>query len=93
MSGERPTQRPIWEGQGAELPAPPPGVDGDSAAAPSPKPRCKPVNREQMTWAAIDVERLVPPEHLVRAIWELVGQLDLRRFWVGTKAVEGVAGC
>jgi len=39
------------------------------------------------------VERLVPPEHLVRAIWELVGQLDLRRFWVGTKAVEGVAGC
>ena len=29
----------------------------------------------------------------MRAIWELVGQLDLSRFWVGTKAVEGVAGC
>jgi len=96
MSDERPVgpaQRPIWEGQGTELPASPPSVDGDGAAAPSPRPRCKPVNREQMTWAPIDVERLVPPEHLVRAIWELVGQLDLSRFWVGTKAVEGVAGC
>jgi transposase len=46
-----------------------------------------------MTWAAIDVERLVPPEHLVRAIWELVGRLDLGLFPANSKAVEGVAGC
>jgi hypothetical protein len=28
MSGEQPTQGPIWEGQGAELPASPPSVYG-----------------------------------------------------------------
>jgi len=94
MSDERaarPAQSPI--GEGAEIPVSTPSVGDGGATAPSPKPRCKPVNREQMTWAAIDVERLVPPEHLVRPIWELVGQLDLSRFWADTKAVEGVAGC
>jgi transposase len=40
----------------------------------------------------VDVERLVGPEHLVRAIWELVGRLDLRRYTGTVKAVEGVAG-
>ena len=81
----------LGEEGGAEVPVAAPS--GGGAAGLAPKPRCKPVNRAQMTWAAIEVERLVPPEHLVGAIWELVGQLDLSRFWVGTKAVEGVAGC
>jgi hypothetical protein len=43
-----------------------------------------------MTWAAMDVERLVPLDHMVRAIWELVGRLDLSLFPADTKAVEGV---
>ncbi len=37
-------------------------------------------NRDQFTYAAIDVERLVPADHLVRAIWELSGMLDLSGF-------------
>jgi transposase len=96
MSDERPSrpaQSPIWEGEGAEIPLSTPRVAGGETTAPPPKPRSKAVNRQQMTWAAIDVEQLVPPDHLVRAIWELTGQLDLRRFWADTKAVEGVAGC
>ncbi len=37
-------------------------------------------NRDQFTYAAIDVERLVPADHLVRAVWELSGMLDLSGF-------------
>jgi hypothetical protein len=83
----------MGEGAGAETPVSTPSVGGGETPAAPAKPRCKPVNRAPMTWAAIDVERLVPPDHLVRAIWELVGRLDLSRFWVDSKAVEGVAGC
>ena len=96
MSDERPApQMPSLRGgeAGVETPVSPPSVGGDGAPAAPAKPRCKPVNRAQMTWAAIDVERLVPPDHGVRAIWELVGRLDLSRFQADTKAVEGVAGC
>lgn len=41
--------------------------------------RCKPVERKQLLLRAVDVEKLVGEEHAVRAIWELVGQLDLTR--------------
>lgn len=40
----------------------------------------------------LDVERLVEEEHPVRAIWELVGQLDLSAFAAGIDSLEGVAG-
>jgi transposase len=52
----------------------------------------QPVNRNQLCWHAVDVEKLVGPDHLVRAIWELVGRLDLSRYTRTVKAVEGVAG-
>ncbi len=35
--------------------------------------RLKRVNRQQMMLRAVDVERLIEPEHAARAIWELVG--------------------
>jgi transposase len=50
------------------------------------------VNRNQWCWHAVDVERLVGPDHLVRAIWELVGRLDLSRYTRTVKALQGVAG-
>lgn len=37
-------------------------------------------NRDQFTYAQIDVEQLVPADHRVRAVWELCGKLDLRGF-------------
>ena len=39
------------------------------------------VNRQQMSWRAVDVERLIGEDHPARAIWALVGRLDLRGFY------------
>jgi transposase len=40
----------------------------------------------------VEVEKLVPADHLVRAIGELTGRLDLTASTAEVKAVEGVAG-
>jgi transposase len=49
------------------------------------------VNRQQMSWRAVDVERLIDEDHLARSIWELVGRLDLQRFYqeIESSAEEG----
>lgn len=57
-----------------------------------PQPRLKPIHRQQLILRTVDVERLVPEDHEVRAIWELVGQLDLSPYYEQIRAVEGVAG-
>lgn len=72
-----------------EPPSPPLAVVGEP---PKPKPRFKPIDRQQISWRQVDVERLVEPDHPVRAIWDLVCGLDLSRFHERIKAVEGVAG-
>lgn len=56
------------------------------------QPRLEPVNRQQMVWRTIDVERLIEEDHPARAIWELVGKLDLSGFRQAIGAVEGRAG-
>jgi transposase len=66
--------------------APPP-----QAAAPG-RPRVKPVDRSQLVWSTVDVERLIEPDHPARAIWALSGQLDLKSFYAPIGAVEGKAG-
>jgi transposase len=73
----------------------PPQPEAQAAPLPPPSPappRLQPVDRKQLRWHAVDVEKLVGPDHLVRAIWELVGRLDLSRYTRAVKAVEGVAG-
>ena len=54
--------------------------------------RLKPINREQMVLRPMDVERLVPEDHEVRAIWEFVGRTDLSGYYEEIEAVEGEAG-
>jgi transposase len=54
--------------------------------------RCRVINRDQLFFRSVDVEKLVEADHPVRAIWELVGQLDLEPFYAQIEAVEGVAG-
>jgi transposase len=44
------------------------------------KPLIRYVNRQQMSWRAVDVERLIGDEHPARAIWTVVGRLDLSSF-------------
>jgi transposase len=65
--------------------------DSSSTSEP-PAVRCKPVERNQLLLRAVDVEKLVEEHHEVRAIWELVGQLDLRPFYAEIRALEGEAG-
>jgi transposase len=49
------------------------------------------INRQQMSWRAVDVERLIGEDHRARAIWALVGRMNLRRFYDGieSSAEEG----
>jgi transposase len=54
--------------------------------------RLKPINREQMVLRPMDVERLVPEDHEVRAVWEFVGRMDLSGYYEEIKALEGEAG-
>ncbi len=58
----------------------------------SPPVRCKPIERRQLLLRAVDVEKLVPEGHPVRAIWELVGTLDLKPFYGEIGSREGGAG-
>ena len=76
-----------------------PGLEGVSStpvppavAASAVQPRVKPVDRSQLTWQMLDVERLIEPDHAARAIWELVGRLKLDGFYAPIEAVEGSAG-
>jgi len=55
-------------------------------------PRLKPVVRNQLTMRICDVEKLIEGEHPARAIWELVGRLDMSNFEKDIRAVEGHAG-
>jgi transposase len=57
----------------------------------SKQPLIRFVNRKQMSWRAVDVERLIDEDHPARAIWTLVGRLDLSRFYqcVESSAEEG----
>src|SRR6202162_5692365 len=45
------------------------------------QPLIRYVNRQQMSWRAVDVERLISEDHPARAIWTLVGRLDLSPFY------------
>jgi transposase len=56
------------------------------------RPRLVAVDRRQMVMRAIDVERLIEEDHPARALWELVGRLDLSRYYAEIDAVEGRAG-
>src|ERR1019366_2770361 len=57
----------------------------------SKQPLIRQINRQQMSWRAVDVERLIGEDHRARAIWTLVGRLDLKRFYDGieSSAEEG----
>ncbi len=63
-----------------------------STTNPVTRPRLVSVDRRQMVLRAIEVERLIEEDHPARAIWELVGRLDMSRYYAAIAAVEGRAG-
>src|SRR5438874_4672937 len=56
------------------------------------KPLIRYVNRQQMSWRAVDVERLIGEDHPARAIWTLVGCLDLSSFYQGIESSTDEGG-
>lgn len=65
---------------------------GERPAATGGALKLRRVDRRQTTMLTLDVEALIGPDHKARAIWELVGRLDLRGFTAGVKTREGQAG-
>ena len=63
-----------------------------SSAAPVGVLKLRRPNRRQFTYAAIDVEALIPADHAARAIWELSGRFDLDGFAAPLRSLEGEAG-
>lgn len=55
-------------------------------------PRYKALERNQSEWRQFAVDDLIAAEHPARAIWELLGRVDLSGFEKDIKAVEGHAG-
>src|SRR5436309_8362311 len=49
------------------------------------------INRNQMVFRTIDVERLIEEDHPARLLWEAVGRLDLEPFYkvIGSNTEEG----
>ena len=68
------------------------GSSAPAASSPAMRPRVKAVDRTQLSWQMLDVERLIEQDHPARAIWELVGRVKLDGFYAPIEAVEGSAG-
>lgn len=56
------------------------------------KAKVKPIDREQGLLRPVIVDELVAPDHKVRAIWDLTGQLDLSLYQAKIRSLEGQAG-
>ncbi|MEK7275527.1 MAG: IS1182 family transposase [Candidatus Desantisbacteria bacterium] len=56
------------------------------------KPRLKLINRNQLILRSMDIDTLVGEDHDVRAIWELIGRLDLSKYYKDIESVEGESG-
>lgn len=56
------------------------------------KPKLKPIDRSQSMLRPVIVDELVGPDHLVRAIWDLTGGLELGAFTKKIESKEGRAG-
>jgi transposase len=55
-------------------------------------PRLASIDRSQLILHSVDVENLIEPDHSARAIWELIGRLDLSLYYAEIAAVEGEPG-
>lgn len=67
-------------------------MSGRAAVCEGSRVRVKAINRRQLLLRPVDVESLIEADHPARAIWELVGRLELESYYRAIKAVEGEAG-
>ena len=59
---------------------------------PRPRPRLSSIDRSQLVFRTVDVERMIDDDHSARSIWETIGGLNLSLYDAKTAAVEGRAG-
>jgi len=57
-----------------------------------PSPRLASIDRSQLILHTVDVENLIDQDHSARAVWELIGRLDLSLYYAEIAAVEGEPG-
>ena len=62
------------------------------AAATQGKLKLQTANRQQVAMVTICVEELIPADHKARAIWHLVGRMNLKGFGEGLRTTVGCAG-
>ena len=86
------SEQGILPGCGSAVGSEAEGESKDKPEARGGKPRYEVIDREQLCWRRVDIERLVGEEHAARAVWEFVGQLDLSGYQEEVRAVEGKAG-
>ncbi len=55
-------------------------------------PRLRVANRQQLRLEALDLDGLIEPSHPARALWRVLERMDLSRFYLPIKAVEGGPG-
>ena len=65
-------------------------VFGSPAPVAVPQARLRALNRSQWRMLNIDVDRLIPDDHAARAIWDLVGRLDLCAFYETERRWKGI---
>jgi len=75
-----------------EQPEPEPASEASTGSAEPAPARFLELNRNQLRWACLDLERSIGADHPARAIWELVGRLDLQEFEAECLSREGQAG-
>jgi transposase len=63
-----------------------------SEAPPAENLKLRVPNRNQLTWAPIDLEELIAADHKARAIWHLAGELDLTSFQKDLRTQKGDTG-
>lgn len=54
--------------------------------------KLRPIQRNQLTMATIDVEHLIGEQHAARGIWDVTSKLDLSRYEEPIRTREGAAG-
>ena len=70
-------------------PLSPPAPESEPARG---RAKLKPIDRSQGFLRPVVVDELVGPDHKVRAIWDLTGELDLSGFVDKVKSQEGKKG-
>lgn len=64
----------------------------DKKSEAAPLPLVKNVDRAQMWFRSVEVDRLLEADHPARLLWETIGGLDLSGYYEGIKSNEAQGG-